>query len=178
FDVFNGNATTINAFGAATTLNLGATSGNLNLRNPNINVGAGSATTIATVSDDNLTLTANGIGNLILTSDGDTSVMVGSSTNTPAPLSISGGIGDNASLIVNQLNSGDLIAASASGTTRFRVQNTGELTFSDNNSSFFGTLDLTTLTANRTFTFPDATGTVCLQGSTSCGFALGINYWQ
>ncbi|MDO8335761.1 MAG: hypothetical protein Q7T74_03200, partial [Candidatus Saccharibacteria bacterium] len=160
-----GNLATITS---AVTLGVSATT---------LNLGAGSAATIGTISDDNLTLTPNGTGNLLLSSDFDSSVFVGNAT-TPAPLSISGGIGGNATLVVNQTNSGDILSASSSGTTRFRVQNTGELTFADNNSSFFGTLDLTTLTANRTFNFPNATGTVCLEGSLSCGFALGTNYFQ
>src|SRR6185503_14966264 len=77
--------------------------------------------TITTGTDQNLTINPNGTGDLILSTDAETGVFIGTSANTPAPLSISGGIGSNASLIVNNTNSGDLLAASASGTTRFRV---------------------------------------------------------
>src|SRR6185295_8632817 len=95
-DVFNTSATTVNAFGSATALTLGANSGTLSLRNPTINVGGGSATTIQTVSDDSLTLTPQGTGNLVLSSYSDTAVLIGNASNTIAPLSISGGIGSNA----------------------------------------------------------------------------------
>ena len=136
-------------------------------------------TTISTTgNNNNLTLTPNGSGTTIFSSDFDSGVYIGSAANTPAPLSVSGGIGSNASLIVNNTNSGDLITASASGTTRFRVSNTGEVVLGDNTSSFFGTVDLATLTQNRTFTLPNENGTFCIQASASCGFAIGTNYWQ
>ncbi|MDO8270041.1 MAG: MerR family transcriptional regulator, partial [Candidatus Levybacteria bacterium] len=136
-----------------------------------IEANGGSITSTAT------TLTISGGTNIALTSDFDSSVFIGNAT-TPAPLSVSGGIGGNAAFIVNQTNTGDIINASASGTTRFRVANTGELILGDDTSSFFGTLDLATLTADRTFTLPDAAGTFCLQGSINCGFAFGTNYLQ
>ncbi|OGM63284.1 hypothetical protein A3A76_04530, partial [Candidatus Woesebacteria bacterium RIFCSPLOWO2_01_FULL_39_23] len=41
----------------------------------------------------------------------------------------------------------------------------------------FGILDVTTLTGDRTYTFPNETGTVCLS-TNNCGFAGGTNYWQ
>ena len=58
------------------------------------------------------------------------------------------------------------------------MTNTGEVVLGDNTSTFFGTVDTTTLTANQTYTLPNATGTFCLQNSASCGFAFGTNYWQ
>src|SRR5207244_1839276 len=58
----------------------------------------------------------------------DSGIFIGSSNNTPAVLSVSGGIGSNASLIVNQLNSGDLFTASSSGTTKFTIANNGNIT--------------------------------------------------
>src|SRR6185369_12944897 len=127
-------------------------------------------------SNNNLTLTPNGSGNIVLTSDSDSGVFIGSSANTPAPLSISGGIGSNGAFIINQTNSGDIIDASASGITKFVVANNGDLKFAGN------TANLSTLTKLETtaqiYSFPDATGTVCLQGAASCGFAIGTNYWQ
>lgn len=42
-----------------------------------------------------------------------------------------------------------------------------------NNSSFTNTLSTATLTAARNISLPDASGTVCLQASTSCGFVTG-----
>ena len=53
---------------------------------------------------------------------------VGIGTTSPvAPLHIAGAYGSNAALIVNQLNSGDLFVASASGTTRLTLSNGGNL---------------------------------------------------
>ncbi|MBI2031791.1 MAG: MerR family transcriptional regulator, partial [Candidatus Levybacteria bacterium] len=104
---------------------------------------------------------------------------IGSDSLPTAVLDVQGGNwGGNAALIVNQTGAAanDILAASASGATRFRVTNTGELVFADNNSSFFGTLDLAALTGSQTYTFPNATGTVCIS-TNNCSFALGTNYW-
>ena len=171
--IFDSSDTTLNATGLTTI----TSSGTLGVSATQFNLGAGAPATIGTVSDDNLTLSPNGTGNLVLASDFNSSVFVGNAS-TPAPLSISGGIGNNSALIVNQLNSGDIITASSSGVTRFRVTNTGELVIGDNNTSFFTTIDPASLTANRTLTAPNEDGTLCLQGSLACGFALGDNYWQ
>ncbi|MDO8269733.1 MAG: hypothetical protein Q7T54_03620, partial [Candidatus Levybacteria bacterium] len=112
------SATGLTTITSAATLGISATT---------LNLGGGSAATIGTVSNDSLTITPNGTGELTLTSDADTGVNIGTSTNTPAPLSISGGIGGNAALIVNQTNSGDILAASSSGVTRFVVTNSGNV---------------------------------------------------
>ncbi len=108
-------------------------------------------------------------------------VNVGIGTATPsAVLDIQGGQrGGNSALIVNQTGAAanDIFTASTSGTTRFRVANTGELVFGDNNSAFFGTLDLATLTTGRTYTFPNTTGTVCISGDT-CATSGTVGYWN
>jgi hypothetical protein len=50
----------------------------------------------------------------------------------------------------------------------------GKLLLSDGTTDNFAvTLQAATLTASRTITIPDATGTICLQSSSSCGFAAG-----
>jgi hypothetical protein len=48
---------------------------------------------------------------------------------------------------------------------------TGALLFRNATNSFASILRAPTLTANRTITLPDETGTVCIQGSTACSFA-------
>ncbi len=54
---------------------------------------------------------------------------VGIRTTTPvASLHVSGAYGSNAAVIVDQLNNGDILAASASGTTKFVISNTGAVT--------------------------------------------------
>ncbi|HVZ11945.1 MAG TPA: hypothetical protein VG965_02855 [Patescibacteria group bacterium] len=52
-------------------------------------------------------------------------VTIGPATQTTALLSISGGNGNNGALIVNNINNGDLIDASASGVTKFSIKNDG-----------------------------------------------------
>lgn len=55
----------------------------------------------------------------------------------------------------------------------FQAQNATELqTTSGSNTA---TLSFTTPSANDTITLPDASGTVCLESSSSCGFALSAN---
>lgn len=109
FDLIDTTATTVNFARATTTsLTIGATSGTLNLQHPTINVGGGGAVNLATVSNDNLTITPNGTGDLILTGDFDTQVLVGASgATTKFPLLVRSGIGSNASFAVDNLNSGD-----------------------------------------------------------------------
>ncbi|MDO8335621.1 MAG: hypothetical protein Q7T74_02450, partial [Candidatus Saccharibacteria bacterium] len=165
------NDTTISALGL-TTFTANAT---LGVSSTQFNLGAGASATIGTETNGNLSLSPNGTGNIILGSDFNTSTLIGTAT-TPAPLSISGGIGGNAALIVNQSNSGDILAASASGTTRFAIANNGNISFYGNQSVPI-TLTSAAVTP-KTITFPDETGTICIQGSLSCGFAIGTVYWD
>ncbi|MDE2589282.1 MAG: hypothetical protein KGL95_06415, partial [Patescibacteria group bacterium] len=90
-------------------------------------LGFANAGTISTGNNNNFTITPNGTGNIILTSTATSGVRVGSSSNTPAVLSVSGGIGSNASFIVNNVNNGDLFTASSSGTTEFTIANNGTI---------------------------------------------------
>jgi len=48
-------------------------------------------------------------------------------TNPTAPLHVNGAFGGNAAAIFNQTNGNDLLTASASGTTRFTISNTGSV---------------------------------------------------
>lgn len=54
-------------------------------------------------------------------------VSIGSNVTNAAPLHVSSGYGSNATVIVNQLNSGNIIAASAAGATKFVVANNGSV---------------------------------------------------
>ncbi len=126
FSLVDATATTVNFAGAATTLTIGGTTGTAALRNPTLELGGTGTATIQTNSNDNLTLTPNGSGNLILTGDFDTEVLIGASgASTEFPLLVRSGIGSNAALAVDQLNSGDIFTASASGVTKFTITNAG-----------------------------------------------------
>ena len=83
--------------------------------------------TITTGTNSNLFLTPNGSGNTILTSTYQSGVLIGSVSNTIAPLSVSGGIGNNAAAIINQTNSGDIFTASSAGATKFTISNNGNV---------------------------------------------------
>ncbi|MEK7573542.1 MAG: MerR family DNA-binding transcriptional regulator [Patescibacteria group bacterium] len=122
----------------------------------------------------------NASNSLALGGTGFYAVNVGIGTATPsAVLDIQGGErGGNSALIVNQTGApaNDILTASASGTTRFTIGNTGNIQFGGGQTAL-STLTKTGTTA-RTFTFPDEAGTICLQSSASCGFTSGTNYWQ
>src|SRR6185437_10134220 len=126
--------------------------------------GNGSSSTIETTTNGSLTLqpgtATSGTGNITLAADYNSSVFVGSAT-TPAPLSISGGIGNNGALIINNTNSGDLIDASASGTTKFQVTTAGDilggkingLTITNNGTNTLNIAAGKTLTVSNSITF-------------------------
>ena len=91
-------------------------------------------------------------------------------------LEVTGANGGKAALILNQLNSGDILTASASGTTEFNINNNGNLQFAGN-SGFLNTLTTVPSTAPRTYTFPDVTGTVCLVEAGNCaGSGTGVTH--
>ena len=144
--------TTLNGFGAATTMTLGATSGNAVIRNPILTLGnsntSGSITT--------------GNGNLIF-------VPGGSTINN----------GDIASLTITntesvgqvQIEGGDLFLGNKSdGTTTTPVNIVFEGTTAD---AFETTLTVTDPTADRTITLPDATGTVALTQTSVASVVAG-----
>ena len=134
-----------------------------------LNFGSGTASTDATLSRTSIgTLTASGhltvgtgynVGVLTVSGSG--------ATDTIAALrGVSGQIGDILQLSVN-------------GSTLSGFNAAGNLYY--DNSTFSNTLNTTTLTGNRTISLPDASGTICLQTSTACGFATstgGTGYIQ
>lgn len=81
-----------------------------------------------------------------------------------------------AGLVVNNSGVGDLFTASKSGATKFVIENDGNIGFSGTNT-VLSTL-ASAATSAVTWTLPNATGTLCLQTSASCGFALGTNEWE
>jgi site-specific recombinase XerD len=104
----------------------------------------------------------NAAGNIILATSSGTRVGIGTTAPT-ALLQINGGYANNAALIVNNLNNGDLIAASASGVTKFRVDNSG-------NASMSGSLTMVSTNSVQTTSFSNltlggtTTGQVVLSG--------------
>ncbi|MEK6839818.1 MAG: hypothetical protein AABX72_02675, partial [Nanoarchaeota archaeon] len=78
-----------------------------------------------------------------------------------AILSNSGG---QSALIINKTgNAGDIFTASSSGTTRFAVDLSGNIQFGGGQTAL-STLQKTG-TTGRTFSFPDASGTICLDSN-------------
>ncbi len=87
--------------------------------------------------------------------------LIGIGTTSPtANLHLVGSYGANSALIINQLNSGDLLTASASGVTRFTVDNSGNIS------------KVTGITASgdiTTSTNVSATGNISATGNLSAG---------
>ncbi|HXC04191.1 MAG TPA: hypothetical protein VNZ86_05520, partial [Bacteroidia bacterium] len=84
----------------------------------------------------------------------------------------SGALG-KALAIFNQTENQDIIAASASGTTKFALTNSGNLEFAGG-TSFLNTIN-SAATAARTYTLPDTTGTVCIFEAGNCaGTGSGV----
>lgn len=75
--------------------------------------------------------------------------------------------------IFDQYESQDILTASASGTTKFIIANNGDLKFAGA-SSFLNTLTSAS-SANRTFTLPDADGTICITSTCGAGVTGTVN---
>jgi len=69
--------------------------------------------------------------------------------------------------IFNQTESQDILTASASGTTKFSITNGGNIGFTGG-TSFLNTIT-SAATIARTYTLPDATGTICLTTGNCAG---------
>jgi hypothetical protein len=81
----------------------------------------------------------------------------------------------------NVTTSVDLVIQGGDVTVGVANSQTGTINFAHGGSAFLGSIIQGALTANRSYTLPDESGTVCLQSSTNCGFALASgsgNYIQ
>lgn len=178
---FNDATDTLGAFTLAGTVAGGAQTinnvGTLSFGTNNISINAATISTAA--NNTNLTLSPHGSGTTILTSDYQRSVMVGSSANTPAPLSVSGGVGSNAGFIINRVGSSDnIIAASSAGTTRFVLTNGGSINMVGGQTSDIDTLTATTLkigiTSANAVTLSNSGATTTINGS---ALTIGPTSW-
>jgi hypothetical protein len=158
--VFNTASTTVNGFGAATTMILGATSGTATIRNPTLTLG-NTTNTINTNSGTSNVLTIAPYGSLLLTAQ-STSTVGGEFP------SISINNTDNAAGNVN-INGGDLrLSTKMNGISTITPVNIIFEGLTDNANDT--TLTVTDPTANRTITLPDATGTVALTATSVASF--------
>ncbi len=125
---------------------------------------------------------------------GDLAVFSSNCTQTAGTCSDSGRImslnqqyasATGAVLSVQNAGSGNLLELGNASTILAKFSSNGNLTLGSTSTAgqasltdgtgnaFTNSLVTTTLTANRTITLPDATGTVCLQSSSACGFVTG-----
>ncbi len=144
---------------------------------------SGTTNTAATINSIIAKIPASATGTFMELQNGSTDILniansgagVYRSLSNTLPIASFSALTNFAGLVVDN-SKGDIFTASASGNTRFAINNNGNIQLSG------GTNFLTTLTsaatAARTITLPDASGTICLQGSASCGFAVGTNFWQ
>ena len=160
-DVFNTTSTTVNGFGAATAMTLGATTGSASIRNPTLTVG-NTTSTIATASGTANTLTLQPYGSLVLSPTsssvvgGDrTSLTITNSDNAVGTVSISGG-----NLYLGKKTDSSPITTAANIVFEGLSDDANETT-----------LTVTDPTTDRTITLPDATGTVALTANKLSAFA-------
>jgi hypothetical protein len=82
-------------------------------------------------------------------------------------LSVSGGIGSNAAFIVDQLNSGNILSASASGVTRFTLANDGDLTLTG--GDVITATSLATITSSTALSLNPTSGNDYTLGTSATG---------
>ena len=105
-------------------------------------------------------------------------------TNPASSLHINAAYGGNAAAIIDQrgTNTPDIFTASAGGTTKFTIANTGALTsaaYTGNNAALYGTATTGVIASATT-----STSNLCLLSGSStpswgaCDSAAGVNLWQ
>lgn len=164
FDVFNGTATTVNAFGAATDLTLGATSGTAKIRNATTRLGNTTAT-ITTNSGTANYLSISPYGDLFLQPQSFTPGLGGTSSS----ITITNGVDASGQI---QVAGGDLYLGTKSlnGVAYSSVDIIFEGSTID---GFETTLKVADPSQDRTITLPNADGTVITTGNLTSITATG-----
>ncbi|KKQ76291.1 MAG: hypothetical protein US98_C0042G0001, partial [Parcubacteria group bacterium GW2011_GWC1_38_6] len=133
----------------------------------------GAATDVTTVSNEDLTLAVNGSGNFVVSSDFDSGITLGTAISNEFPLLVRNGIANNAALVVDNLNDGDIFTASSAGLTKFTISNTGAITsagyLTDANAVLY-----TTTNGVVTRVVETETGSQCLLSGAG---ASGVPIW-
>src|SRR5690606_34166260 len=90
----------------------------------------------------------------------DNSLVLGGGTTTDHFFEVNGAKIGKALAVLNEIGDQDIFTASSSGTTKFTVANNGNLAFAGS-TGYMNTLT-SAATTGRTYTFPDASGEICL----------------
>jgi hypothetical protein len=153
FALVNTTATTLNLGGAATTLTMGGTSGTASIRNPTLTLGNTNNTIVTNIGTTNY-ITLQPYGNINLT-PASSAFSVGGSQTT---LVVNNGLDATGQV---QISGGDLYLGTktANGEDSESVNIIFEGATDNANDT---TITVVDPTANRTITFPDASGTVAL----------------
>ncbi len=150
--LFNTTATTVNAFGAATTaLNLGNGSGNYTA----INLGSGSGTHVINIAGTGAT--AADTINIGTGGTGADTINIGS-TASSTTLNLSAGSGGT--IITNATTATTQFASTTSNSDILAIKPQTTTT----TGTFTGTLSSENLTGTRSWLLPDLDGTICVSG--------------
>ena len=174
FNVFNGTATTVNAFGAATSLTLGATTGITSLRSANIHLP--NATTI--FSGQTSLAFANTVTTTVNAFGAATSTTLGATTGTTIvrnSLTSTGILYANSATTSTSSTTGGLVVAGGVGVADNLFVNNGTVI---NGSQSTNSFRVYGVTANTVIYTNSVTGGVVIGGSNTAipaGTALKIN---
>lgn len=165
-----GGALSVNTITPTAALTVGATGQNLTLQGATVqltstNAGVTNSLVFATPASGNKTITIPNVTGTVCLDSGNCLGGGGGGANTS--LSNLTGVAINTSLLPNAASGINL----GSGTLPFGDLYLGgsSVTPGTNNFKVTGT----STGGTRTITLPDATGTICLQNASSCGFATG-----